>query len=197
MGTVAIRLMDITGRRPAEVLPGLRAAGAFRSPHQVRFAAPYGPANYPCIPIPDQTNLHLDPIVKVVEALAVIQDCTSEQLTIPDPGQLGQQAGELLRIAHLLQARSLDATWSELTEPVATSAIDPHADFTAPAAVHVVMKPLVATIGDHHVVLGHRRITLASARVESITQSPDGHQTLLKWVSGEHDRALIEYIPGR
>jgi len=33
--------IDLTGRHPVDVLPGLRVAAAFHPPNLVRFAAPY------------------------------------------------------------------------------------------------------------------------------------------------------------
>jgi hypothetical protein len=193
-GHLTLRLKDLTGLRPAEVLPGLRTAGAFGPPNKFRFAAPYGPASHPAISIPVPAYVDFGGTLEVVEALAVIQDHTTEQITIPDLTQLSSNAGrELLHTAQLLQAGSLAATWSNLTETVPAGAIDPHADLSTPSPA-VYVKPLIATIGEQQVPLGYRRAALASARVESITHSADGQQLQLKLVPGDDNSALIEYI---
>jgi hypothetical protein len=193
-GDMTIRTMDVTGLRPVEALPGLRAADAFHAPNQVRFAAPYGTVNHAGQPLPEAADLDLGHVVAVVDALSVIQDHTTQQISIPGPAQLSRQARDLLRTAQLLRDGSLAATWSHLTEPVPAGTIDPQADLGTPSAL-VYVKPLVVTIGDEQVRLGYRRASLASVRVESITPSPDGQNLLLTFVPGDDNSALIEFIP--
>jgi hypothetical protein len=190
---MTVRTLDVTGMRPVEALPGLRAADAFHAPNQVRFAAPYGPADHPGQPLPEAPELDLGHVVAVVEALAVIQDHTTQQVTIPDPAQLGRQARDLLRTAQLLRDGRLTATWTQLTEPVPAGTIDPQADLGTPSPA-VYVKPLVVTIGNQQVPLGYRRVSLASARLESISPGPDGQHLLLTLVPGDDDSAVIEFI---
>jgi hypothetical protein len=102
---------DLTGKHPADVLPGLRAAAAFHPPNRMRFAAPFGPITHPADPIPGAVDLGLGDVLQVVEALAVIQDHTSEQIRIPDLTTVNRGAGaELVRLARLLRAGS--RSWS-------------------------------------------------------------------------------------
>jgi hypothetical protein len=190
---MTVRTLDVTGMRPAEALPGLRAADAFHAPNQVRFAAPYGPADHPGQPLPEAPDLDLGHVVAVVEALAVIQDHTTRQVAIPDPAQLGRQARDLLRTAQLLRDGRLTVTWTQLTEPVPAGTIDPQADLGTPSPA-VYVKPLVVTIGDQQVPLGYRRVSLASARLESISPGPDGQHLLLTLVPGDDDSAVIEFV---
>jgi len=95
---------DLTGKHPTDVLPGLRVAAAFRPPNKMRFAPPYGPVTHPGDGIPAAIDLGLGDVLRVVEALAIIQDHTAEQIVIPDLATVtASAADELIRLddAHL------------------------------------------------------------------------------------------------
>jgi hypothetical protein len=190
---VALRVNDLTGLRPVEVLPGLRAAVALGPPNRLRFAAPYGPADHPAMPIPTDARIEMGGALRVIEALATIQDYTTEQLSIPDLTQMsGDEGVELVHIARLLRLGSYEATWTRLAEAVPSDTLDPQADLDTASPV-IAIRPLIAKIGDTEVMLGYRRARLASARIGALTPRPDG-TILVELVPGDDDTAIIEHI---
>lgn len=191
---LSLQGQDLTGRRPTEVLPGLRAAAAFRAPNQFRLAAPYGPATSAPVPIDHDVVLGLGPVIKVVEALAVLQDHTSEQLMVPDLTKTTRrEAQQLVRAARLLQAGSYATTWDDLVVSVPGGAVVPDAT-SVPAGPATFEDPLTVRLQDQEIALGRRRLRLASARVMAVDPDEGGLQ-VLRFVPGDDSQALVEFVP--
>jgi hypothetical protein len=191
---LSLQGQDLTGRPPAEVLPGLRAAAAFSAPNQFRFAAPYGPAAPPPVPIVQHVDLGLGPVIKVVEALAVIQDHTCEQIMLPDLTRTTRrEARELVRVARLVQAGSYATTWTELVVSVPGGAVAPDAA-SIPAGPATFEDPLTVRLGEKEIALGRRRLALASARVVAMDPDEGGFQ-VLRFAPGDDPKAIVEFVP--
>jgi hypothetical protein len=177
-------------------LPGLRAAAAFHPPNKMRFAAPYGPITHPADPIPGALDLGLRDVLRVVEALAVIHDHTTEQITIPNLTTVTRSdAGELIRLARLLHEGSVVVEWHgfdlglQILEGLPDSIT-----IGGPPASDSFQRPCVVQIDGRDVVLGSVRYDLASVRVESVTPSEDGI-VRVRLVPGEDRTATLVYEP--
>jgi hypothetical protein len=182
---------DLTGRHPVGVLPGLRVAAAFHPPNRVRFAAPYGPMTGPADPIPGPIDLDLGRVLPLVEALAAIQDHTSEQITIPDLTTVTRgDAGGLVRVAHLLREGSARVKWTpfDLGLPEAPAAAG---DPPRPMSIE---RPCTVHLNGREIVLGTVRYELASAQIESVTPM-EGGVVLVRFVPGEDQTATLVYEP--
>jgi hypothetical protein len=188
---------DLTGKHPSDVLPGLRVAASFHPPNKMRFASPYGPITHPADPVPGAIDLGLGPVLRVVESLAVIQDHTVEQITIPDLTTVTRSsAGELVRLAHLLQEGSVVVQWNHLDlrleVPEEMDAVPVEAG--GPPKPESIQLPCALRLGDHQIVLGSLRHELESARVESVTPMENG-LVRVRFVPGEIRTARIVYEP--
>jgi hypothetical protein len=188
---------DLTGKHPSDVLPGLRVAASFHPPNKMRFASPYGPITHPADPVPGAIDLGLGPVLRVVESLAVIQDHTVEQITIPDLTTVTRSsAGELVRLAHLLQEGSVVVQWNHLDlrleVPEEMDAVPVEAG--GPPKPESIQLPCALRLGDHEIVLGSLRHELESARVESVTPMENG-VVRVRFVPGEIRTARIVYEP--
>jgi hypothetical protein len=182
---------DLTGRYPVDVLPGLRVAAAFHPPNLVRFAAPYGPMTGPADPIPGPIDLDLGRVLPFVEALAVIQDHTSEQITIPNLTTVTRgDAGGLARVAHLLREGSAKVRWTpfDLRLPKAPAAAG---DRPGPMSIE---RPCTVHLNGREIALGTVRYELASAQIESVTPMEDG-VVRVRFVPGEDQTATLVYEP--
>jgi hypothetical protein len=188
---------DLTGKHPTDVLPGLRVAASFHPPNRLRFAAPYGPITHPADPLPGAIDLGLGPVLRVVEALAVIQDHTAEQITIPDLTTVTRSsAGDLIRLARLLQEGSVMVEWDHLDlnleVPKEMEAVPVEAG--APSKRESIQQPCVVRLGDREIVLGSIRYELAAARVESVTPTEAG-VVQVRLVPGNDRTARLVFEP--
>jgi hypothetical protein len=180
---------DLEGKHPVDVLPGLRVAAAFHRPNLIRFAAPYGPMTGPADPIPGDPDLGLGPILRFVEALAVIQGHTTDQITIPG-SFTGGFAKELIQFAHLLQEGSVPVEWNglELTMPAAPAPVG------SPPAPMSIRRPCTLQLNGQEIDLGSVRHDLASARVDSVTPMEDG-MVRVRLVPGDDRTATMLHEP--
>jgi hypothetical protein len=188
---MTLTTFDLTGKHPHDVMPGLRVAAAMHPPNQWRFALPYGPINSPIDPIPGSVDLSLGPALMFIEALAVIQEHTAEQITIPDLTTVTQNdAGGVRRVARLLRDGSARVRWTPFDVGLAEA---PVAAGEPPAPMSVRVPCVVRLNGSEH-VLGTVRYELASAQIESVTPMGDGvHRVRL--VPGEDQTATLVYEP--
>lgn len=195
--TIVLQGHDLTGLRPAEALAGVRVVAAFRAPNLVRFALPYGPVTHAGIPITigdAEPAPSLDGIVKVVEAMAIIQEHTPIQITMPSIGEISDEFGtELVWIAHLLHAGQIESTWSDCAFTVPARSIPAEPDFDATGPL-TNAEPLIARIGGLEVPLGSLRYHCSSARLESITALSEG-QVRVTLVPGATANVLIQHVP--
>lgn len=192
--SIVVRGRDLTGLRPAEVLDGLRAVVAFRAPNLVRFAPPYGPVTGSATPVNPQhvrSGSWDEGVVKLVEALAVIQEHTGVQITVPDLTEVTDEIGnELIQVAAILSQGESQSTWTGMTCLVpAQSSVVLAPDTPGPAEFSM---PLVARIGTVRVALGHARYACASARVQSVTPV-EGDLVRVRLVPGEDPTVSIRY----
>lgn len=188
---------ELAGKRPAEVLAGLRLVAAFRAPNLLRFAPPYGPITHAAVPLSGgdpASGPWLEGIVKLVEALAIIQEHTAVQITVPTLGQLTDEIGnELIGIAHILEVQQEQSTWTGFACDVPAHAIGPDPDYEASAPC-TIDKPLVARVGDLRVPLGDVRYRFASARLASLTPLPED-RVRVRLVPGTDSSVSIQHVP--
>jgi hypothetical protein len=192
-GQLTLTSCDLTGKHPADVLPGLRVAAAFHVPNGVRFAPPYGPITGPADPLPGSIDLGLRQVLPVIEALAVIQDHTTEQIMIPDLTTVSwNTASELIRLAHLMQKGSVAVEWNEFDVEIPEGTLDGTVTMSGPTAPLSFQRPCVLRLDGRDIELGSVQYDMASARVESATSTEDG-ALRLRFVPGEDRTAMLVY----
>jgi len=122
---------DLSSKRPAEVIPGLRFLAAFRPPHELRFGPAYGPALASGIAIPTDfaQGSEGELVLETVEALATIQGHTAVQIFAPDLSVLTRAQAEGLVIgARLLRGETVTTKWDSFPIRVkldALASVDP------------------------------------------------------------------------
>jgi hypothetical protein len=191
--TFTVGHLDLTGKVPGLLLPGLRLRREFHYPHQLRIAAPFGLATHAPVPIPSTaTPDSADGLLfDLVEALAIVQEHTSTQIRIPDFRNvtLGEMQ-PVLRAAELLRGATLSAPWNPLTIHIRPGA----AISTQPMSV-LLYYELKVSIDGVDVGLGYEQVYLPSARmdIESLTGHDDHQDIRIIPVGGT--AALIRHQP--
>lgn len=162
---------DLSSKRPAEVIPGLRFLAAFRPPHELRFGPAYGPALASGIAIPTDfaQGSEGELVLETVEALATIQGHTAVQIFAPDLSVLTRaQAEGLVTGARLLRGETVTTKWDSFpirVKPDALASVDP-------AQTVVRDETFAIRVGDEVVPLGTRRVQLVAARLETPSMEP-------------------------
>lgn len=194
---IVIRCNWTGGGRPAEILDGLRAVAAFHAPNQLRFALPYGPITGSGVqldPRDADSVTSMESVIKMVEALAVIQEHTPVQITVPALAEVNDEIGnELIQVAHYLSIGLEESTWSGMSFERSAQSIVGTPDFEKVGPASTSM-PLVARIGSLQIPLGHVRYDCASARLESLTPV-DGDRVRVSVVPGPDRAVLIQHVP--
>ena len=172
---MSLKCEDITGCRPAHVLPALRVLAEFRPPNGLRFSLPFGPATSPVLPIPEEApdTSESDLVLRTVEALATIQEHTQEQITVPDlMSMTRREAHDIIRAARLLRGETITGKWD-----LHRVRVDPtQVAVGAPPVTVMWDEPLTVTIGGVNIDLGMRRVQLLAVKIESLPDAqPDSN----------------------
>jgi hypothetical protein len=168
-GTFSLTFTGIEGKRPSDVVQGMKFLAAFHAPHALRFGPLHRPAIDHRFAIPHPASRGGELGVQVVEALARIQERTHVQVTVPDllewtPGQIE----EFIRIGKLLQGESVPVEWSPFDLRARPDAGDVAGD-----GVSVLLDlPLSVRLGDEEIPLGTLRRHLKAARIEVLDAAP-------------------------
>lgn len=113
---IRVTTRDITGRRPADILPGLLFLRSLHAPNGLAIAHELGPIAGEPMDLASLSDWLDDDVlesqIRVVEALAELQEWTTEQLLIPTAGSIDSDAywwwatavrlfkGEIVEIDH-------------------------------------------------------------------------------------------------
>jgi hypothetical protein len=187
---------DLTGKRPAEVLPGLRFLAHLKAPNALRFAPPYGPADHPGIPLPEPfvSAEEREAVREVVEALATIQGRTSVQVFVPDLTQMTRrEADHLIRTARLLKGETVVTNWESLSLRARADSVPDEPAFTV-----VFDEQLSVRVGDADIELGKVRTQLMAARfevVEHVEPDDDGLVPARLAPFGDNREAHLRFLP--
>lgn len=194
--------LEITGAPPTSVLGGLRFLAGFRTPNALRFALPHGPATDAGIPIPADPPEPDDAatVLRIVEALATIQEHTPVQLTVPDFTETTRrQASDIISAARLLRGETLSGTWNKRQLRV-----DPTTITTDVPLSVMSIESFTVTVGDTDIDLGQLQVRLLAVTVELDPDvAPDGdglvpaqfhpyegNRDLLLWRLPENENSL-------
>ena len=190
-----LHLGDLTGRPPGQVLAGLQVLREFRYPNRLRIAEPFGPVTHRPDPIPAVARAETGWgfIVDLVEALAVIQDHTTTQVTIPDLAKLPHHdARRILRTAELIRGAAISVPWRGFAVHLRPGASPPAEDIFS----GLLYQELSLSVGTTMISLGYEQVHLPAACVEpdSLTRHDDYHDIRIIPVGGT--QAVIRYSPG-
>jgi hypothetical protein len=162
---------DLAGRRPAELVSGLRFLSVFHGPHELRFGQAYGPPLRNGIPLPgdESRSAKRDLLLDTVEALATIQDCVRDEVLTPDLSKLSVSQGvALIHAAQLLRGEAVTTRWKSYPVVVKPEALAE----SAVQSAFLIEESFGVRLGDREVPLGVRRIEMPAAGVELTGEGP-------------------------
>ena len=186
-----VHLGDLTGKPPGLALPGVRLVREFRHPNGLRFAAPYGPVTHPSDSLPEgaESIEGIGVIADIIEALAVIQERTTIQLTVPDFTKLTMlEARSILHAADLIRGAAVTVPWEGITIHVHPGTATPGDIFQA-----LVYRELTLAVGGVQASLGHEQIHLPAARVDPGSVTRHGDHDDIRIVPVGETPAVIRY----
>jgi len=168
-----VHLGDLAGKPPGPLLPGVRLVREFRRPNGLRFAAPYGPVTHRPDPLPEGADSieGIGIIADLIEALAVLQDHTTAQITVPDFAKLTMpQARAILHAADLIRGAIVTVPWQEFSIHVHPGTAAPGDIFQA-----LLYREMKLVVGGAEASLGYEQVHLPAARVDpaSVTRHDD------------------------
>jgi hypothetical protein len=191
--TFTLGHIDLTGKVPSLLLPGLRLRREFYYPHKLRIAAPYGPATHPPVSIPSTVEASsADGIVyDLVEALAVIQDHTSVQIRVPDFQEVTfGSMRRILRAAGLLRGDVISVPWQPFV-----AHINAGVTISTLPMTMLLYSELKLSVGAVEISLGYEQAHLPAARmdIDSVIEH-EGHQDVRIVPVGDIE-AVVRYQP--
>lgn len=164
---------DLTGTEPADVLPGLRFMEALKPPNLFALRLRNGPLLEPPQVVPTSIGDDATRIIRVCEALALIQRHTVLPVRVPDLDQLKvEQAHEWLRVARLLRGEAVEQTWTRV-------GVELHPGTDRPGGVGdaftiAVPRALSVEVGGVDIPLGQEITQLMKAKIDEGSLRP-GH----------------------
>jgi hypothetical protein len=163
---------DLEGRRPADLVSGLRFLSMFHGPNELRFASAYGPPLPNGIPLPErERTADSDLLLDVVEALSTIQRCVRAEVLTPDLSKLTVAQGiALIQAGQLLRGETVTTRWKRYPVVVKPEALAQ----TAVQSAFMIEESFGVRLGDREVPLGVRRVEITAARVEISVGDPRG-----------------------
>ncbi len=178
---------DLTGSRPAEVLPGLDVLLAFEPGNMFRLRLKDGPqlAEPEAISegLPGQPQTWR--IRRVCAALAEIQRHTAQPITVPDLTRTtNDEARAWLDAAQLLVGQTLEVTWNEASTTVADTVELPQVGTIAPLTVE---EPLAVVVGGKTLEIGRKLTEAPAARVVDA----DAESRIIRVEPADDDRMVI------
>lgn len=184
--TFSLALRDMTGRRPAELLPAVRFLLALRPPNELAIAAPYGPIAAPTVPLataPDWLDVdHTERLLLLLETLIAIQAHTTVQLVIPKQESLDADSTK----AWITARRLLEGESVEIGSAKANAHLHPNAEHPEGQFPFCVTSEFSIRIGDQVVDLGQQIIHCALGEIEpgSIQKHGDHVDVTVRAVEG-------------
>jgi hypothetical protein len=184
--TISFSVAPLSGRNAAEVLPALRFVAALRHPNVLQMAPQYGP--YFDL---DQLGAEWDLVspfeMRLVEALALLQERTSTPIAVPDLATLrAEDCQAILSTAWLIAGRTVVGTWSATSFPLDPAfEVDPDATYQL-----AVTMPLALTLGGRRLEFGAVEDLLLSVK---LSRNDDG-SVLASPV--QRDTAYRRFLPG-
>lgn len=186
-----VHLGDLAGKPPGLVLPGVRFLREFRHPNGLRVARPYGPVTHQPELLPEGHDSieGMGIIADIIEALAVIQDRTTIQLTVPDFTKLTMpEARPILHAADLIRGAAVTVPWEGITFHVHPGTATPGDIFQA-----LVYRELTIAVGEVQASLGHEQIHLPAARVDPGSVTRNGDHDDIRIVPVGETPAVVTY----
>lgn len=184
--TMSFSLAPLNGRNPADVLPGVRFAAGLRHPNVLQMAGQYGPY-FDYDELSAEWELVPPFVLRLVEALAALQERTPTPIAIPDLETLSVEDFQaILSTGSLIAGRTVVGTWSPTTFPLnPTFEVDPDATYEL-----AVIMPLTLTLGNQRLELGAVQDLYLSAR---LSRGDDGSVLASP---AQQDTGYRRFLPG-
>lgn len=186
--SISMGPLPLTGRRPEQLIEGLRFATEFRHPNRFRVRPAYGAGASPLTDIPDSQT---DAVYEFVEALALIQQHTPHQLLVPDVAAMtGDQQRGVLRAARLLRGETMRGTWDQI------AAVHLHQGLTVEPAERFAIRTfqrLAVALPAVDLDLGLVQIDLPIARAHPVSLHEHDDHLDVRLVPAGSDVALSRY----
>lgn len=191
---------DLAGRRPGELVDGLKVLSAWRAPNRLAFAPPFGPRDYGVVATID-TDRDGDSAkwALVCESLAKIQDHVTHLLRMPAE-MSGNEAAHIVEVAKLVSGQTVTADMSggftvhhPAEEPLIERQLDRLYEFIA-------IKELRFELGHQTIDVGKQALFFRGTYTEitrgSSTIKPTGQGISVRY-NGELEvtRVLARYVP--
>lgn len=185
-----VRAGDLTGKPPAQALPGVQLMREFHHPNGLRIAMPYGPVTHQPVSLPADVGIAgMGVIVDIIEALAAIQDHATVQVTVPDLAKLsGLEARAILHVADLIRGSAITARWQEINIHLRPDAAVPVGIFSA-----LLYRELKITVGGVEASLGYEQVHLPAARAERGSLTHHGDHDDIQIVPAGDIPAVVRY----
>lgn len=193
---IELRPGHLAGRRPHDLLEGLRIVTGFTSPNSFRIRQAYGPERSPLtyIPSPAQPDPGGLLLLSVIEGLAVIQDHTPEQILVPEPSQITpEQRTSILDTARLLRGEAITGTWSTLGQVHMHPGVDVNPDQRF--AVRLYQHLTVELPGRTLVLPGFQQTDLPAARADPDSRHDHDDHIDVRFVPAGSDLVQFIYAP--
>jgi hypothetical protein len=184
--TISFSVAPLSGRNAAEVLAALRFVAALRHPNVLQMASQYGP--YFDL---DQLGAEWDLVspfeLRLVEALALLQERTPTPIAVPDLATLSAMDFQaILSTASLIAGRTVVGTWSSMSFPMNPAfEVEPGATYQL-----AVTMPLALTLGGRRLEFGAVEDLLLSVK---LSRSDDGSVLASP---AQRDTAYRRFLPG-
>jgi hypothetical protein len=156
---------ELTGKAPADVLPGLNALAAMRPPNRFFLRLRNGPVLDQPHDIPEAIASGAERLIRICDALATIQKNTLVPIRVPDLTETNvDEAREWMRVARLLNGDVLSMTWNRVAVELRENVELP--DVVEDAFTVATHMPLAVKVADADVDLGFQLAQLTAARID-------------------------------
>lgn len=194
---IETRSGNLTGRRPHDLVEGLRFLTEFTYPNSFRIRPPYGPTVSPLNAIPGPASVPDGALLlrALVEGLAAIQGFTTEQNLVPDLATTTtEQRRSILDAARLLRGEVITISWNDLGPIHLHPGVDVDPDERFAVCLH---EALTVELPDQTLVVpGFRQTYIPAARPDPQTRCKhDDHYDVRLRPAGS-DLAEISYAAG-
>jgi hypothetical protein len=192
---MSLTSQELTGKLPADVLPGLYTLAALHPPNRFLLRVRNGSTLDGPRELPRSIDLEVADLIPLCESLAAIQRHALVPVRVPDFTQTPQQeAREWMRVARLLNGDTLEIRWDRVdgVKVPEDSGLE-----NLETGVFSIMTglPLTVTVGGIEVDLGMQMAHLKAAHVDPTDlENEDWRSTGVAFVPAGDNTATVRWV---